>query len=191
MEVTCLSVPNPRSYLLCAGIADVENRGFTTDYRGTIYIHSTGRRPISGMPDMKDYPVPVIHEFDEILSRIQNLDYDAVYVTIPDKGVRIALRDEERQSEQAVAEYSLLSDVYRAYREDPKQPFFLVNAIIGTVELVDVVDNSESLWAQKGYVHWVVRNATLFDEPIGGVMTSRSGLWKHELDSECKRGDPE
>jgi hypothetical protein len=43
MQVTCLSVPNPRSYLLCAGIAEVENRGFDTDYRGTLYVHSAGR----------------------------------------------------------------------------------------------------------------------------------------------------
>ena len=52
MEVTCLSIPNPRSYLVCAGIADVENRSTMTDYRGTLYIHSAGRFGLRGMPDM-------------------------------------------------------------------------------------------------------------------------------------------
>ena len=184
MEVMCLTVPNPRSYLLCAGIADVENRGFATEHRGAIYIHSTGRKAISGMPDMGDYPVPVIHEFDEILVRIQNLDADARYITIPDKGVRIALRNEERQSDQVIAEYSLLTDVYQAYREEPHKPFFLVNAIIGRVDLVDVVADSASEWAQSGYKHWILDNAVLFDEPIVGVTTSRSGLWKYELNVE-------
>jgi hypothetical protein len=184
MEVMCLSVPNPRSYLLCAGVADVENRGFSTDYRGPLYIHSTGIKAICGMPDMADYPVPVIHEFDEILARIQNLDSDAHYITIPDKGVRIALRDEERQSDQVIAEYSLLADVYRAYRADPRQPFFLVSAIVGRVDLVDVVADSGSLWAQSGYKHWLFENPVLFEEPIVRVTASRSGLWKYELNKE-------
>jgi hypothetical protein len=181
MEAICLSVPNPRSYLLCAGIADVENRGFSTDYLGPIYIHSTGRRSVSGMPDMSDYPVPVIHEFDEILGRIQNLDSDAEYITIPDKGVRVALRDEPSQSDQVIAEYALLTDVYRAYRENPHKPFFLVNAIVGTVELLDVSTNANSVWAQDGYTHWILGNAELFEEPLLGITASRSGLWKHEL----------
>jgi len=184
MDITCLSVPSPRSYLLCAGVADVENRGFSTDYRGPIYIHSTGRRSVSGMPDMSEYPVPVIHEFDEILARIQNLDSDAEYVTIPDKGVRIALRDEARQPDQVIAEYALLTDVYQAYREDPGKPFFLVNAIIGAVELLDVTTNATSVWAQDGYTHWILGNAELFEEPILGITASRSGLWKYALQDE-------
>jgi hypothetical protein len=187
MEVTCLSVPNPRSYLLCAGIADVENRGFATDYRGTLYIHSTGRTSIIGMPDMSEYPVPVIHEFDEILGRINDLDKNAAYISIPDKGVRVALRNEARQPASVLAEYELLSEVYRSYRDDPREPFFLVNALVGTVELVDIVDSSTSPWAEAGYTHWVVRNGVLFDEPILNVTTSRSGLWTHTLEKKPAR----
>ena len=88
MHVTCLSVPNPRSYLICAGIADVENRGFAPDYRGTIHIHSTGRHALRGMPDMTDYPVPVIHEFNDYLARIQEMDRVSRYISFPDGGVR-------------------------------------------------------------------------------------------------------
>lgn len=181
MEVTCLSVPNPRSYLLCAGIADVENRGFATDYRGPIHIHSTGRYAFRGMPDMSTYPVPVIHEFNEILAQIQELDRGSRFISIPDGGVRVALKNEDRQSDRSLAEYALLSDVYSAYRRDPDAPFFHVRAIIGTVELVDVVEDSSSPWAQTGYKHWIFRNAVLFREPITGIATSRTGLWKHDL----------
>ena len=181
MQVTCLSVPNPRSYLLCAGIADVENRGFDTDYRGTLYIHSTGRYALRGMPEMAEYPVPVIHEFNDVMARISEIDRSGSYISIPDAGVRIMLKEEDAQSEPALAEYSLLADVYAAYRRDPSQPFFHVKAIIGTVDLVDVVEDASSPWAQEGYKHWIVANPVLFGEPITGVTTSRTGLWEYEL----------
>jgi hypothetical protein len=184
MEVTCLSVPNPRSYLICAGVADVENRGFGTDYRGTIYIHSTGRYAFRGMPDMSSYPVPVIHEFNDFMARIQEMDRSGRYISIPDNGVRVALKDEDSQSEQAVAEYALLSDVYAAYKRDPEAPFFHVKAIIGKVDLVDVVEDAASPWAGNGYRHWILENPVLFSEPIMGITTSRTGLWKYELADE-------
>jgi len=184
MRVTCLSVPNPRSYLICAGIADVENRGFATDYRGPVYIHSTGRYAYSGMPDMSEYPVPVIQEFNEMLAQIQEMDRAGVYISIPDSGVRIALKNEDEQSERSVAEYSLLADVYAAYKRDPTAPFFHVKAIVGRVDLVDVVSDSESEWAEKGYQHWILDNPVLFAQPIVGVSKSRTGLWEYELPDE-------
>ncbi|MFW5789393.1 MAG: hypothetical protein ACOCW3_05580, partial [Spirochaetota bacterium] len=68
-----------------------------------------------------------------------------------------------------------------SYRRDPSRPFFHVKAIIGTVELVDVVDDASSPWAQDGYRHWILDNPVLFREPITGVTTSRTGLWEYEL----------
>jgi hypothetical protein len=185
MEVTCLSVPSPRSYLICAGIADVENRGFDTDYRGTLHIHSTGRYAFRGMPDMSEYPVPLIHEFDDYMNRIAEMDQTGTYISIPDGGVRIALKNEATQPERAVAEYGLLADVYAAYRADPNRPYLLVKAIIGTVELVDIIEGSKSPWAEEGYKHWVLDNAVLFDEPVTGVTGSRTGLWKYQLPDQA------
>ena len=181
MQVTCLSVPNPRSYLICAGVADVENCGFDTDYRGPVYIHSTGRRGFSGMPDMSEYPVPVIQEFNDMLERIQELDQSGRYIGFPDAGVRVVLKDEDSQSDQAVAEYALLADAYAAYRKEPTKPFFHVKAIIGKVDLVDVVENSSSGWAKPGYKHWILRRPRLYAEPIIGIKTSRTGLWTCDL----------
>ncbi len=181
MEVTCLSIPNPRSYLVCAGIADVENRATATDYRGTLYIHSTGRYGFQGMPDMSAYPVPVIHEFNDYLARIQDMVKAGRYIAIPDAGVRVTLKNEDAQSEQAVAEYSLLADAYESYRKDPTQIYFHVKALIGTVDLVDVVEKSSSVWAQPGQKHWILANPRLFAEPITRVVTNRSGLWTLKL----------
>jgi hypothetical protein len=181
MEATCLSIPNPFSYLVCAGVKDVDNRGFGTDYRGTLYIHSSGRYALRGMPDLGDHPVPVINEFNRVLNQIQEMEREDQFIGIADAGVSVFLKNENRQPASVVNEYALLADVYHQYRKDPDKPFFLVNAIIGRVELVDVVQDSPSAWAEDGYFHWVFRNAHLFAEPIHGVRTTRTGLWTYEL----------
>jgi hypothetical protein len=38
--------------------------------------------------------------------------------------------------------------------------------IIGSIELVDCIQNSTSPWAQRGYWHWVLRNPRLFTTPL-------------------------
>lgn len=48
-------------------------------------------------------------------------------------------------------------------------------AIIGHVELVDVVTDSPSPWAEPGQWHWVVRDPAWFPDPI--PCTGRLGLW--------------
>jgi hypothetical protein len=181
MEVQCLSVPNPHSYLICAGIKDVENRGFGTDYRGRLYIHSSGRYAVRGMPPLDDCPVPVIHEFNKFLGSIQEMEKTSRYIGFADAGVQVYLKNEDRQTQRAVNEYALLSDVYRQYHENPGKPYFHVNAIIGTVTVVDVQQNAKSVWAEAGYHHWILADAVLFPEPITGVRTTRTGLWKYDL----------
>ena len=42
MQVKVLSVKNPFAYLILQGGKDVENRTWTTDYRGRLYIHVSG-----------------------------------------------------------------------------------------------------------------------------------------------------
>lgn len=181
MDVQCLSVPNPMSYLICAGVKDVENRGFGTDYRGPLYIHSSGRYAILGMPAFDDLPVPVIHEFNEVLGAIQERDQTSRYIGISDAGVEVFLKNEDVQTEQSVNEYSLLSEVYRAYRENPRKPFFQVNAIIGRVTLADVVKDARSDWADPGYHHWMLADPVLFRQPVTGVRTTRTGIWTFDL----------
>ena len=42
-------------------------------------------------------------------------------------------------------------------------------AIIGTVEIVDIVKNYDSIWAEKNQYNWVLKNPVLFDKPIENV----------------------
>ena len=51
-------------------------------------------------------------------------------------------------------------------------------AIIGSVEIVDCVQNHPSLWAENGVWNWVLANPVMFDEPITGVKGKLS-FWEY------------
>lgn len=53
-------------------------------------------------------------------------------------------------------------------------------AIIGAVEIVDIVDNSLSPWAMNNYYHWVLKNPILFCNPI--LCSGKLSLWEYPLD---------
>lgn len=180
MVVNCLSISNPVSYLVCYGIKDVENRTWRTDYRGPLYIHSAGRLSFRGMPDFSRFPMPVIHEFDDLMSRIAEMEEESRYIGFPEHGISVQLLREEKQSAEVHNEYALLSDVYAHYRSGDEDAFFHARAIIGSVELVDIVTNSKSAWAEEGKFHWVFRNPVRFRIPITGI-AEKSGIWKFEI----------
>jgi hypothetical protein len=58
------------------------------------------------------------------------------------------------------------------------------SAIIGYVDVVDIVDDSKSVWAQysepgdKPTLHYILKNAHLFREPILGVK-GKLGIWDY------------
>lgn len=54
-------------------------------------------------------------------------------------------------------------------------------AIVGSVEIVDCVQNHPSKWAQEGFWHWVLANPVLFPEPITGVKGKLS-FWEYDGD---------
>lgn len=53
---------------------------------------------------------------------------------------------------------------------------FHTSAILGTVEIVDCVRGSNSIWAETDVWHWVLRDPVLFNEPILGI-PGRLSLW--------------
>jgi len=57
---------------------------------------------------------------------------------------------------------------------------FLHSAIIGSVEIIDCVQNHSSIWAAAGYWHWILENPVLFDKPILNV-PGRLGLWDFDM----------
>lgn len=61
----------------------------------------------------------------------------------------------------------------------------MTSSIIGSVEIVDCVQNHPSVWAEKGVYNWVLANPILFDKPIEGVKGKLS-FWEYELLEEPK-----
>lgn len=180
MKIACVSVANPLSYLICYGIKDVENRSWKTDYRGPLYIHSAGKVAFSGMPDFSAFDMPVISEFNAFMAEIEKIEEKGRYLGFAEHGVQVYLKDEESVSPKSLAEYNLLSDVYNASREKPNKPFFLTNAIIGRADLVDVVENSTSEWAEQGAFHWVLRNPIVLRKPIPRV-PGAANIWNYDI----------
>lgn len=112
-----LSIKQPWASLIVLGIKDVENRSWSTDFRGKIYIHAS-KVPVRGLWN--------------ILNR---------------KQVHEALNSNK------IDNYTVL-------------PY---GAIIGTVEIVDIVRNYDSIWAEKNQYNWILKNPVLFDKPIENV----------------------
>ena len=55
-------------------------------------------------------------------------------------------------------------------------------ALLGTVEVVDCVQDSTSEWAEAGSWHWVLANPRPFATPV--PMKGKLGLWNVELADE-------
>lgn len=56
--------------------------------------------------------------------------------------------------------------------------------IIGSVEIVDCVQNHPSIWAEKGVYNWVLANPVLFNKPIENVKGKLS-FWDFDLKEEA------
>lgn len=54
----------------------------------------------------------------------------------------------------------------------------IYSSIIGKMDIVDCVSNSNSIWAEKGQFHWIIKNAILFDQPILNVKGKLS-FWEY------------
>jgi len=154
-ELTCISVKNPLSYLICAGIKDVENRTWQTKHRGWIYIHSCGDLEFP-LISVKDLP----KEFHGEVTETTELYSDAILKL--DKFIKqyYGIQKDDPEKIKKVV--------------DEKGCFFKSRCIVGRVKLVDIVRNSESPFAQKGFYHWILKDAELFKDPIDNILGRQS-----------------
>ena len=52
------------------------------------------------------------------------------------------------------------------------------SAIIGEVEIVDCITDSNSVWALPNNYHWILKNAIMYDNPIINV-NGKLSLWNY------------
>ncbi len=176
MQVKCLSIQPPWSYLIAFGIKDVENRTWTTAYRGEIYIHSSGKE-INGLiapeffSNMKEYKklLPVHAEFVNYRDKDEpGKEYQ--YINLDETRKIVSLKEDV--DPEIYTEYQLLKYNYNDVMRS--------KAIIGKFELVDIIKDSDAKWGEKGNFHWIVKNPELFEKPITHVK-GKLGLFDYNL----------
>jgi len=168
-----LSVRQPYATLLCAGVKDVENRSWSTKYRGTVLIHSsaTWSEPANWLFD-RTYPLPVFDEFHE------NIDIDLVRVTRIGKildldDTRLVLKDEKHRTEFELLKTEIAEQL------DNDDTLFLTSAIVGQIDIVDIVDDYDSPWSEPGNNHWICKNPILYATPIENIK-GHLRLWRYD-----------
>lgn len=156
MQVKVLSVKNPFAYLILQGGKDVENRTWTTNYRGRLYIHVSG----DTLPFLTDEP----NLTDDYARKLEVfLDTLAEYYSKCD-------------IEKGTTAESFMNAVI----DNPELWLLKSQSIIGYVDLVDIIQNSSSPWSIDGQYHWILKNPTLLENPIRQVK-GRLGLWNYNL----------
>lgn len=124
-----LTIRQPWAQLIVDGHKDIENRSWSTKWRGPLLIHA-------------------------------GLQYDTS-ARIPDPGP-------DYPAEMNALRLEELAETMR--RADRRR-----GMIVGVVQLVDIVRNDPSPWAQADQHHWKLDDPIAFDEPI--MSSGRQGLW--------------
>lgn len=175
---TCLSVKTPYAYQIVAGIKDVENRSWTTQKRGDIYIHASGNEVFYDI-DISYYPKKVQEELKEGAYKDKQGKckknapgwYKNMYNFYHTKVMPF----------YGFTESAQFVDFYKMKKKDLTEkykPFFLTSAIIGKVKIIDIQKGYDSLFSDKDCYNWILDSPGFFDKPITQIK-GHLNLWKY------------
>ena len=169
-----LSVRQPYASLICYGIKKAENRTWKTDYRGKLLIHASGNN--LSFFDTKSMPQKFLNTWYDYIEK----DEWNCPKTAP---------------ENIKNAYKMAKDIWKFYgiEQTDSRPveewirpavkkygyFFKASAIIGEVELVDIIQDSDDDFAEPNDNHWILENPILYEKPIMNVQ-GRLRLWDFE-----------
>jgi hypothetical protein len=161
-----LSVKQPYATLICAGIKRVENRTWTTDYRGRFLIHASGNH--NSFYEYNAFPKKWMDVFSDYIDKYDNFD--------PPKGapetIQAAFRLNRRIFEFYHQPLESDSDIKGWMKDAVKKYgyFFQAQAIIGEATLSCIIQNSDDDFAIAGQYHWLMSDPVLYDKPIAKVI---------------------
>lgn len=174
MLVKTLSVRQPYAALICAGVKTVENRTWKTDYRGRLLIHASG----DNMSFFKTDALP---------QSFLNKWYDYI-----EKDEWNCPNDAPESVKNA---YKMAKDIWRFYgiaQNDPRPVnewikqavkergyYFMSMAVIGEANLIDIIQDSNDDFAEKGCYHWIFEKPALYKKPAVNA-AGRLRLWDFE-----------
>lgn len=162
-----LSIRSQFAYQVCFGIKPVENRSWTTKYRGRLQIHASG----------KEAAFEFLHKYwpVEVWKTIKSRKYVVDHVLQP--GAPEYIRNIFHAYKKILAHYGCSSlDEFYEKLPDLEKPLMITQAIIGEVTLSGIVQNSKSVFAEPNSFHWIFTNPILYDKPITTVK-GKLRLW--------------
>lgn len=159
----CLSVRESWAYYIVAGLKDVENRQWKTDYRGSLAIHCSGvYDDIPNPLDAGKNRLPVGIDYFRVAGVAHKAKNMGEYWQKEDDGkVHFKFLRSEPQPEMVEREFVFWD---RIFTNPP--PYCPVKCVIGTVDIVDIIRDSKSIWAEPGQYHWILENPVWFKNPI-------------------------
>jgi len=174
MQNKVLSIRQPYATLICYGIKKAENRTWKTDYRGKLLIHASGDN--MSFFDTKSMPQKFMNTWYDYIEKDEwNCPKNA-----PEN-----IKNAYRMAKDIWKFYGVSQNDTRPMNEWIKQAvkehgyFFKAAAIIGEVELADIIKNSDDDFAENGCYHWIMKNPVLYDKPIDNVL-GHLRLWTFE-----------
>jgi hypothetical protein len=167
-----LSVKQPYAAFICAGVKTVENRTWKTDYRGRLLIHASGDN--YSYPNFYCLPKPFQKELLDIADKndwTNASPNQRNYSELIREAYEFYGQDWEKQESPEV----WLKEAVK------KHGYFLESyAIIGECELIDIIQNSDDMFAERGCYHWILNKAKFYDKFIYNV-AGRLRLWNFDL----------
>lgn len=165
MIVKCLSIQAQNAYAVCLGFKPLENRTWKTDYRGKLYIHSSGEY------QYKELSIGVFpkSEQDLLLQEAKRIEKDLD----TRKENKILIEKFKAYVEKLYYFYGIIDkedENIDKIINNEKKCFIYNRAIIGTVDLVDIQHNFKSDWSELNQYQWILENPILFEKPITNVI---------------------
>lgn len=112
----------------------------------------------------------IVHGIKDIENRTWKTNFRGrVYIHAP-------LKDDTRSIIFTEDQFTCMRDNGYKFNLTPKETM----AIIGYIDIVDCIQDSESIWAEDGCYHWVLENPVLLDKPILNVKGKLS-FWNYDL----------
>ena len=109
----------------------------------------------------------------DVENRSRRTNYRGTVLIHAGAKVHDVVRFLKTRHEFTVEEIAMMTQMNEVEEND------LFGCIVGSVEIVDCVQDSTSEWAERGQWHWVCRNAKVFAQPVRNV-DGHLGLWEWE-----------
>jgi hypothetical protein len=184
MLVDCISIDAPLAYFTCAGIKDVETRPTRTDVPRRLFVQAGGGYgAVREWMICDELPLPVYNDFVALISNRNPGKEGRFWEIGPDGKAR--LRPGIDLDFSGLLEYAFVEFLRRKARAG--KPLWQSQAVVGRVEVAEIVADHPSAWAEDGRWKWVLSHPRLFEEPVPGIR-GRPGVFKAELPDDTPLG---